>query len=323
MSACKFVVTEAGNYGICFDQESEGSPVELKETVYDAMLHSKQDGSFVYTEVELRHNIQAAAKRGVKDERATKVESSGLVEDMSGIPKAKWSEYSMLLTIIHMSTMAKYREEVRLNTLMANDPKRDDAKSNIIPYSRIQAYASQLAQKAANKYSSSSSSGGGTTKGGPKFSERESSFFVEDSMQNSGEGARRTANNSMLSGSVMITSKPPLHQPLTAQERSAYYEEMIQAQPPVVARVMMSAASRQVLIRTIDPLNNSSHDTPISFAQISQECLVPLELLRSESSWAARRVLAFYRGHVLRQYAVVGEGTVRNRILEAFTFESK
>ncbi len=326
----KYTLTETGDYGLTLnepenrggeEEQTRNNVIGLREVIYDAMLYSGQDGGFVYAEVELRH-MQLAFRKGLREERFSPGDSSGLVEEVSGIPQSKWNEYSIILTTIDLATMRKYKEEARLSSLVVREIAREDSsKVDIISYSQLQAFAALFAQRAVCRYAAASTpGGGGNSNNGKSSTAREASFWVEESNLvnangNMGDRTKRSANS--VNATVLAAVKQQKQRAIPARDKQIYYEEIIQAQPPVVARVMISGASRQILIRTIDPTRNVSYDTPLSFGQISQELMIPTSLLQSESTWVARRILTVYKSLILKQH--VGP----TQLMEAFTFEDK
>lgn len=290
------------------------------------MIYCSEDQSFVYAEVELKYSSMAGKKKSKEKPALTSAtsETAGLTDELRGIQKKNWNEYSMILTTIHLSSMSKYSEEIGLSSLISKENNLEEKRFKVLTYDQLRIYAAFFVYRVTIKHSMAAS------RLGKQIAEKDTSISREirgmqaettKEIEHSSFGSRQPSifnvNNASVSKMNALIEMDN-QQKMEWTDKALSYEETIIAYPPVVGRVMICGSLNKIMIRIIDHIKNTHYDIPISLYKASQKCMIPTKLLYKEYYTIGKRILDCYKDIMLKQYYELSTGNLINSV-EAYS----
>ncbi len=274
------------------------SPIAtLHEVLYDGLIFSPADKAFVYAEVELAHTackLKNSAKERLHMPRAPSG-TLGFTTEMQGLSKDKWDDYTMILTTVHLGTLGPNTLSVPLHTLLKTAIKTESSAFAILSYERLRELSARFALDVVSKLAKTKAAEreGDTRRSRGSEPRDDSVGFARPSALNT---SRANRNASILNQSMSWRKGE------NGRENAVFYEEMIQVEPMVMARVTICPETEQVLLRVTNLSNNVKSEPPVSFQEAARKCSVPIKLLSRATPWVGGRLLNAYRDAMLRQY---------------------
>ena len=303
-------LTYERNAGDKFDVLLQDSPVAtLSEVLYDGILYSEENKAFVYAEVELNH-VSCKLKNSIKERMRLgrgQTGLAGLASDMPGLAKDKWDDYVLVLGTLNLTTVAHNTMSIPLHTLLKSTIKSESSALPFLPYEKLKEFAVRFAQDVILKKARAVT--------GKLVPEREI-----DTRRSRGEEQKDDSILGLFSRQatpcVQTSSfaNPSINEPEkqgAKDEKALFYEEMIQADPPVAGRIIISPSLGQVLLRATNLSNNFSFETPIGFQQVAKDGYLPVELLKRATPGVVKRLLVVYKDVMLKQYYGFSKETAR------------
>ena len=276
----------------------------MKELLYDGMQYSAEDKSFIYAEVELKYiSTQLKTKKVEQNGYASAhTISATFTTELREFPKPKWNEYTLTLTTIHLTTLTRYSLDIKLHTLLTNAIKAENTNFVSVSYEQLKAYATRFAQEMVFKHSIAASAYGKPFYAKEAATEIKN-LFEEPKDETPAEGKLNTIYsfadfaNQNKSGKMTDSAEKK-----GVRERAIFYEEVIQALPPVIGKVIVCRDISQILFKVTGLTNDVNYEIPVSFRQASKDCMIPIPLLQKDFYWIGKRLLDGYKVSILKQY---------------------
>jgi len=232
--------------------------IKLKEVLYDGIQFMKD---IFYIEIELKHILLRPKKENVIYNKENYTE---LTENVPVISKAKWVNYLVVVTITNFDSTDSYSEELELSSMIEHESAKESISMQGLSYGQLKRMAASFSRKKFNRNLNASMRKG-----------------VNMSMgKNSGTESR-------------IISHKVITNISTSKEKHWHYSESLQKK--MIARVFIDSEEKQVVIQVIEPIRGVISETPISFLQVSHDCLIPELLLKSKSPFLGKRIIDFYK----------------------------